>query len=151
MRHRRQQQLLPGAPDALGLTEDKAVVDKVAVLPEPAVLGHPPEHRRRRRGARHTKNQANAIKFLEYLANPEAQNYFANGNNEWPAAKGVELDNPALKAMTDGKPFQKSETIPIRGHWAPTPPRCCHRSRRFPLIRSGASLHRTRPGRVFHP
>ncbi|MCT9812487.1 extracellular solute-binding protein [Acidovorax sp. Be4] len=62
--------------------------------------------------ARHTKNQANAVKFLEYLASPAAQNYFANGNNEWPAAKGIQLDNPALKAMTNGKPF-KSETIPI--------------------------------------
>jgi iron(III) transport system substrate-binding protein len=39
--------------------------------------------------ARHAKNRANAIKFLEYLASPEAQNYFANGNNEWPTAKGV--------------------------------------------------------------
>lgn len=62
--------------------------------------------------ARHTKNQANAVTFLEYLASPAAQNYFANGNNEWPAAKGIQLDNPALKAMTHGKPF-KSETIPI--------------------------------------
>jgi iron(III) transport system substrate-binding protein len=62
--------------------------------------------------ARHAKNQANAIKFLEYLASPEAQNYFANGNNEWPAAKGLSIDNPALKAMTQGQPF-KSETIPI--------------------------------------
>ena len=62
--------------------------------------------------AKNSKNQANAIKFLEYLASPEAQNYFANGNNEWPAAKGVTLDNPALKAMTGGQPF-KSETIPI--------------------------------------
>ena len=62
--------------------------------------------------ARHAKNKDNAIKFLEYLASPEAQNYFANGNNEWPAAKGIELENPALKAMTGGKPF-KSETIPI--------------------------------------
>ena len=62
--------------------------------------------------AKHAKNQANAIKLMEYLASPEAQNYFANGNNEWPTAKGVEIDNPALKAMTNGKPF-KSETIPI--------------------------------------
>jgi len=92
--------------------EDKAVVDKVAVVfPNQQSWG---THLNIAGGAvaRHTKNQANAIKFLEYLANPEAQNYFANGNNEWPAAKGVELDNPALKAMTDGKPF-KSETIPI--------------------------------------
>ena len=92
--------------------EDKAVVDKVAVaFPNQQSWG---THLNIAGGAvaRHTKNQANAIKFLEYLASPEAQNYFANGNNEWPAAKGVELDNPALKAMTDGKPF-KSETIPI--------------------------------------
>ena len=62
--------------------------------------------------AKNTKNQDNAVKFLEYLASPEAQNYFANGNNEWPAAKNVQVDNPALKAMTQGKAF-KSETIPI--------------------------------------
>ncbi|MBX9936164.1 MAG: extracellular solute-binding protein [Burkholderiaceae bacterium] len=62
--------------------------------------------------ARYAKNQANAVKFLEYLASPEAQNYFANGNNEWPAAKGVHVENSALKAMTGGVPF-KSETIPI--------------------------------------
>ncbi|WP_404299975.1 extracellular solute-binding protein [Alicycliphilus denitrificans] len=92
--------------------EDKAVVDKVAVVfPNQQSWG---THLNIAGGAvaRHTKHQANAIKFLEYLASPEAQNHFANGNNEWPAAKGVELDNPALKAMTGGKPF-KSETIPI--------------------------------------
>ncbi|GAA4422183.1 Fe(3+) ABC transporter substrate-binding protein [Acidovorax lacteus] len=62
--------------------------------------------------AKHAKNQANAIKFLEYLVSAEAQNYFANGNNEWPTAKGVTTDNPALRAMTGNAPF-KSETIPI--------------------------------------
>ncbi|KQP18203.1 extracellular solute-binding protein [Pseudorhodoferax sp. Leaf267] len=61
--------------------------------------------------AKHAKNRDNAIKLLEYLASPEAQNYFANGNNEWPAAKGVQFNNPALTAMSGG-PF-KSETIPI--------------------------------------
>lgn len=92
--------------------EDKAVVDKVKVVfPNQQSWG---THLNIAGGAvaRHTKNQANAIKFLEYLASPEAQNYFANGNNEWPAAKGVDPGNPALKAMTDNKPF-KSETIPI--------------------------------------
>ena len=33
---------------------------------------------------KHAPNRANAIKFLEYLASPEAQDYFANGNNEYP-------------------------------------------------------------------
>jgi len=61
--------------------------------------------------ARHAKNPANAVKFLEYLASPEAQNYFANGNNEWPTAKGVTVENAALKAMSGGT--FKSETIPV--------------------------------------
>ena len=61
--------------------------------------------------ARHAKNVGNAIQFLEYLASPTAQNHFANGNNEWPAAKGVSFENPALKAMTGGS--FKSEVIPI--------------------------------------
>ena len=34
--------------------------------------------------ARYAPNKANAIKFLEYLASTEAQEYFANGNNEYP-------------------------------------------------------------------
>ena len=62
--------------------------------------------------ARYAKHPENAVRFLEYLATPEAQNYFANGNNEWPAAKGIHTENPALQAMTGGKPF-KSENIPI--------------------------------------
>ncbi|WP_310614209.1 extracellular solute-binding protein [Limnohabitans sp.] len=61
--------------------------------------------------ARYAKNQANAVKFLEYLVSPEAQNHFANGNNEWPVVKGMKLDNPALKAMTGGN--YKSELVPI--------------------------------------
>jgi iron(III) transport system substrate-binding protein len=36
--------------------------------------------------AKYAPNRANAIKFLEYLASPEAQDYFANGNNEYPIA-----------------------------------------------------------------
>jgi iron(III) transport system substrate-binding protein len=61
--------------------------------------------------AKHAKNPANAVRFLEYLASPEAQNYFAYGNNEWPTARGVKVGNPALQAMTGGS--FKSETIPI--------------------------------------
>jgi iron(III) transport system substrate-binding protein len=61
--------------------------------------------------AKNAKNTANAVKFMEYLASPEAQNYFANGNNEWPAVASVKVSNPALQAMTGGS--FKSETIPI--------------------------------------
>jgi len=61
--------------------------------------------------ARYAKNQANAVKFLEYLVGPDAQNHFANGNNEWPVVKGLKLDNPALQAMTGGN--FKSEMVPI--------------------------------------
>jgi iron(III) transport system substrate-binding protein len=92
--------------------EDVAVVNKIAVVfPNQQSWG---THLNIAGGAvaKHAKNQANAVKFLEYLASPEAQRYFADGNNEWPAAKGVSLDNPALKAMTGGATF-KSETIPI--------------------------------------
>ena len=64
--------------------------------------------------AKNSKNAANAIKFMEYLASPSAQEYFANGNNEWPAVPGLKVSNPALIAMTgaSGGNF-KSETIPI--------------------------------------
>ena len=40
-----------------------------------------------------------AVKFLEYLAGDEAQAYFANGNNEWPAVKSVNVRNPALESL----------------------------------------------------
>lgn len=34
-------------------------------------------------------NRENAVKFLEYLTSESAQRYFADGNNEYPAAKGL--------------------------------------------------------------
>jgi iron(III) transport system substrate-binding protein len=34
---------------------------------------------------KHAPNRDSAVKFLEYLASDEAQAYFANGNNEYPA------------------------------------------------------------------
>jgi iron(III) transport system substrate-binding protein len=44
------------------------------------------------------------VKFLEYLAGDEAQAYFANGNNEWPAVKSVNAKNPALESLGTFKP-----------------------------------------------
>jgi iron(III) transport system substrate-binding protein len=37
-------------------------------------------------------NRDNAIEFLEYLTTPEAQDYFAQGNNEFPVVAGIKLD-----------------------------------------------------------
>ena len=37
-----------------------------------------------------------AVKFLEYLASDDAQRYFADGNNEWPAVPTVQVSNPVL-------------------------------------------------------
>ncbi|MEM6827889.1 MAG: Fe(3+) ABC transporter substrate-binding protein [Pseudomonadota bacterium] len=34
-------------------------------------------------------NRENAIRFLEYLTETQAQEYFANGNNEYPVVEGV--------------------------------------------------------------
>jgi iron(III) transport system substrate-binding protein len=89
--------------------EDKAVVEKIAVsFPDQAGAG---THVNIAGGAvaRYAPNRDAAVKFLEYLASDEAQIYFANGNNEWPAVKGLKIANPALDAMG---PF-KAETIPI--------------------------------------
>ncbi|WP_028602235.1 Fe(3+) ABC transporter substrate-binding protein [Ottowia thiooxydans] len=92
--------------------EDRAVTERVGVVfPNQSSWG---THVNVAGGAvaRYSKNVPGAVKFLEYLASPIAQNHFANGNNEWPAASSVTFDNAALKSMTGGKPF-KSETIPI--------------------------------------
>ena len=91
--------------------EDKAIVDKIGVVfPNQSTWG---THLNIAGGAvaKNAKNPANAVKFLEYLASAPAQDHFANGNNEWPVANGVKINNAALQAMTGGS--FKSETIPI--------------------------------------
>lgn len=54
-------------------------------------------------------HKAAAVKFLEYLASDDAQRYFADGNNEWPAVSTVKVQNSALDAM--GK--FKADELPI--------------------------------------
>jgi len=79
--------------------KDKEVVSKVGFLwPNQATSG---THINISGGgvARHAPNRASAIRFLEYLSGPQAQAYFADGNNEWPVVKGVKVKNPALEAM----------------------------------------------------
>lgn len=47
--------------------------------------------------AAHAPNQANAVKFLEYLASDQAQQYFSAGNDEYPAVEGVALADSVAK------------------------------------------------------
>ena len=94
-----------------GKAEDRAVMDKVRVVhPNQATTG---THVNIAGAAvaKHAKNRDHAIQFMEFLASPFAQDYFANGNNEYPAAKGVVIDNPALNSI-GGKSF-KVENIPL--------------------------------------
>lgn len=91
--------------------EDKAIADKVGVVFPNQQSWGTHVNIAGAAVAKNAKNSANAVKFMEYLASPEAQNYFANGNNEWPAVASVKVSNPALQAMTGGS--FKSETIPI--------------------------------------
>ena len=48
-------------------------------------------------------HRENAVKFLEYLASDDAQRYFADGNNEWPVVRSVQVDNPVLNALGEFK------------------------------------------------
>ncbi len=89
--------------------KDKEVVAKVGFLwPNQATTG---THINISGGgvAKNAPNKANAVLFLEYLSGPQAQTYFADGNNEWPVVKGAKTANAALEAL--GTP--KFENVPI--------------------------------------
>lgn len=89
--------------------EDKALMSKVAfVWPNQATSG---THVNISGGgvAKNAPNRDAAVKFLEYLASDSAQEYLANGNNEWPVVASAAVKNPELEGM--GK--FKSENLPI--------------------------------------
>jgi len=89
--------------------KDKDAVDKVGFIwPNQATSG---THVNISGGAvaRHSPNRASAIRFLEYLSSPQAQAFFADGNNEWPVVAGVAVNNPALASL--GK--YKAEGVPV--------------------------------------
>jgi iron(III) transport system substrate-binding protein len=48
---------------------------------------------------RNAPHRDHAIRFLEYLAGDQAQAFFANGNNEWPAVKSALAKNPELESL----------------------------------------------------
>ena len=51
---------------------------------------------------KHAPNRDNAIRYMEYLASPEAQRYFADGNMEFPVNEKV-VPHPLLAALGDFK------------------------------------------------
>ncbi|MBS1139855.1 MAG: extracellular solute-binding protein, family 1 [Proteobacteria bacterium] len=55
-------------------------------------------------------HKESAVKFLEYLSSDQAQRYFADGNNEWPAVDSVKVANPALESL--GK--FKADKLPVK-------------------------------------
>ncbi|MDA7423643.1 extracellular solute-binding protein [Thalassococcus lentus] len=52
--------------------------------------------------ATHAPNRDNAIKFLEYLASEQAQDYFSAGNDEYPVVQGAPLAE-SVQALGDFK------------------------------------------------
>jgi iron(III) transport system substrate-binding protein len=78
--------------------EDRAVAEKLAIVfPNQANRGTHVNIS----GAgvlRNAPHREAAIRFLEYLASPEAQAYFAAGNDEFPVS-GVAKDNPVLSGL----------------------------------------------------
>jgi iron(III) transport system substrate-binding protein len=89
--------------------KDKAVVERVGFIwPNQATSG---THVNISGGgvARHAPNRDHAIRFLEYLSSPQAQAYFADGNNEWPVVKGAAVNNPALVSLGTFK----AESVPV--------------------------------------
>lgn len=95
--------------------EDKAVMARLGVVfPNQASWG---THLNIAGGAvaKNAKNPANAIRFLEYLATPGAQAHFADGNNEWPVAKGVQFNNEALQTMSGGSFRADTVSVSVLG------------------------------------
>ena len=89
--------------------EDQAVISKIGfVWPNQKTSG---AHINIAGGgvAKNAPHPAAAIQFLEYLASDSAQEYFANGNNEWPVVKTVKIENEGLKMLG---PF-KAENISV--------------------------------------
>lgn len=75
---------------------------------------------------KHAPNREAAVRFLEYLAGDEAQNYFANGNNEWPVVPSVKPDNAALATL--GKFKADSLNLGVIGKNQPTAQKIADRS-----------------------
>jgi iron(III) transport system substrate-binding protein len=81
-----------------GKPEERAVAEKVGVI-FPNQSGRGTHVNISGAGVmKSAPNRDSAVKFLEYLAGDEAQSYFANGNNEYPAV-GKALANRELASL----------------------------------------------------
>ena len=83
--------------------EDQAIVAKIGfVWPNQQTTG---AHINIAGGgvAKNAPHPEAAIQFLEYLATDAAQEYFANGNNEWPVVKSIQIENPGLQMLGNFK------------------------------------------------
>jgi len=89
--------------------EDRQLVERVAIaFPNQSTSG---THVNVSGGGvlRTAPNPKAARLFLEYLASDEAQIYFADGNNEWPAVTSAVARNPELASLG----MFKTETVNI--------------------------------------
>ena len=75
---------------------------------------------------KHAPNREAAVLFLEYLASDDAQNYFANGNNEWPVVASSKPNNAALLSL--GKFKRDSLNLSAIGRNQPTAQKIADRS-----------------------
>jgi iron(III) transport system substrate-binding protein len=106
--------------------DEKAIAEKVGVL-LPNQKGRGTHVNISGAGVlKHAPNREAAVLFLEYLASDEAQNYFANGNNEWPVVPSVKPDNPALATL--GKFKTDSLNLAVIGKNQPTAQKIADRS-----------------------
>ena len=60
--------------------------------------------------AANAPNPENAVKFLEYLASVQAQEYFSAGNDEYPAVPGVGI-SPSVASLGFFKPDDLDATV----------------------------------------
>jgi iron(III) transport system substrate-binding protein len=106
--------------------DEKAVAEKVGVL-LPNQKGRGTHVNISGAGVlKHAPNREAAVLFLEYLASDEAQNYFANGNNEWPVVPSVKPNNAALATL--GKFKTDSLNLAVIGKNQPTAQKIADRS-----------------------
>ena len=86
-----------------GNAKDKAIFDAIGVI-FPDQAGNGTHVNISGAGVVKTSpNRENAIKFLEYLTSESAQRYFADGNNEYPAAVGLKA-NSGVEQLGTFKP-----------------------------------------------